>query len=557
MLPSPGQESRKPDQGAVPADSRARRQVVIHPVLFAFFPVFFLYAPNRAAFGFDITLQPAILSVSAVLLVWLGLRAAMGDFKRGALGASLVWLLVFAFQSLRDSVTQLSSGAGLAEIGPAHQIILGSVAAAIAAFVVCFKLRGNVDQATYLFNVIGTILVCMSLTDIMADRLFGPKSPPLFSGNAAGEAAINLPVEAKDLPDIYYLVLDGYGRADQLRRLYGFDNAEFLRFLEQRGFYVAPRAVANYPQTLLSIASSLNFDYLHEFLGASLTGVKDRRFVRGLLQENRAVRLLQNAGYDITAIASPYYEANVLEADTVVTDWRYPTVFEMALLDMTPLPWVLSTFGGASPYALHRSRILFSLAKLAEMPRHPGPKFVYCHILYAHPPFVFDEDGTPITPDRPYTWLDGEDYFRQQASSYDEYIDGYRGQVRFLNRRLQETLTAIIANSEKPPIILVQGDHGSGARTNLNSLERTDVEERYSILSAFYLPAGGNADLYESMSPVNSFRIIFNRYLGTSYPLLEDKLYYAPFERPYDFTLVDSEAVAKNASQTDGHGTTP
>ena len=40
------------------------------------------------------------------------------------------------------------------------------------------------------------------------------------------------------------------------------------------------------------------------------------------------------------------------------------------------------------------------------------------------------------------------------------------------------------------------------------------------------------------MSPVNGLRIVFNRYLGTDYELLEDRAYFASQGRPYAYTPV-------------------
>ncbi len=46
-----------------------------------------------------------------------------------------------------------------------------------------------------------------------------------------------------------------------------------------------------------------------------------------------------------------------------------------------------------------------------------------------------------------------------------------------------------------------------------------------SILNAYYLPGFDQSKLYKSVSPVNSFRLVFNHYFGTKYPLLEDETF--------------------------------
>ena len=105
----------------------------------------------------------------------------------------------------------------------------------------------------------------------------------------------------------------------------------------------------------------------------------------------------------------------------------------------------------------------------------------------------------------------------------------YRDQLIYVNKRVLPVLQQIIEGSETPPVIVLQADHG-GVRTNL--------QDRMRILNAYYLPQGGEAELYPGISPVNSFRLILNHYFGTSYPLLEDTAYHSGYETPYDYTLV-------------------
>jgi hypothetical protein len=65
------------------------------------------------------------------------------------------------------------------------------------------------------------------------------------------------------------------------------------------------------------------------------------------------------------------------------------------------------------------------------------------------------------------------------------------------------------------------GDHGA---TGIP--ERETPQWRMSILDAYYVNDQAKQDLYETITPVNTFRIVFNNYFGTTYPLLEDKSYH-------------------------------
>ena len=46
--------------------------------------------------------------------------------------------------------------------------------------------------------------------------------------------------------------------------------------------------------------------------------------------------------------------------------------------------------------------------------------------------------------------------------------------------------------------------------------------------------------LYPAISPVNTFRLIFNTYLGADYPLLEDISYDSPVPYVFDFSTVSN-----------------
>jgi len=186
-------------------------------------------------------------------------------------------------------------------------------------------------------------------------------------------------------------------------------------------------------------------------------------------------------------------------------------------------------------YDLHRRYILYSLDMLEEIPlAEEGPKFVFTHLMAPHPPFVLDAAGSPIQSDRPYNLGDASGF----RGSSDEYMDGYISEVRFLNERLMQVIDTIIARSEKPPIIILQGDHGPGNYFNMAEPNNTCLWERYSMLNAYYFPDGNYSALYESITPVNSFRVILDQYFGADMELLEDKNYYATWSRPYAFSEV-------------------
>ena len=105
------------------------------------------------------------------------------------------------------------------------------------------------------------------------------------------------------------------------------------------------------------------------------------------------------------------------------------------------------------------------------------------------------------------------------------------------------TIDSILANN-KNSIIILQGDHGPCLLADWEKPDETCWKECYSILNAYYMPANVADKFYNSITPVNTFRIISNTYFGTSYKLLEDRSYFYKKGKLIDVTdKVDSDAA--------------
>lgn len=155
--------------------------------------------------------------------------------------------------------------------------------------------------------------------------------------------------------------------------------------------------------------------------------------------------------------------------------------------------------------------------------------FTFAHIVLPHHPFIFDREGrirknvTMVNQFQPNMWLDS---------------DGYIEQLIFVNEKVKNLVSALLEKSDVKPIIVLLSDHGPQIRTENKN---TFIQARMSNLVACYLPDKKSEILYDSITPVNIFRVIFNSYFGTNYELLEDKLYYCEYVRPYTFMDVTIE----------------
>jgi hypothetical protein len=167
-----------------------------------------------------------------------------------------------------------------------------------------------------------------------------------------------------------------------------------------------------------------------------------------------------------------------------------------------------------------RDRFNLIFNNLSNIARNPAPTFAYIHVISPHPPFVFGPNGEFTNPAE--FWND------KQLYPADKYAQGYQNQLTFLNKKMEAAIDTILADSSTPPIIIIQGDHGPWLQP---------TSKKFSILNAYYLP-GHNYELYPNISPVNSFRLVFDDYFGGNYPLLKDITYDSPVPNLFQFTEV-------------------
>lgn len=529
-------ERRTAQKRFVPGVIRFFERGLVAPFLLSIQPVLHLFSINVAELDFSEILR-ALLVAFLLGAVFLGLAYFyVREWRRASLVASLFLFLFFLFG---DVAVWISKTFGP---GPARAnfvtLTLVTVIMLVWIWLVQKRVR-DVASVNLYFNLLAVLFFLNSGIRMGSYLLENGLS---LTPNESVQAAVVESVENR--PDIYYIILDGYGRQDVLQALYEFDNSSFLNDLSSRGFYVAEESSSNYIQTMLSLSSSFNMDYL-QTLKAQGTRIENRADLVRLVENNKVRSLLAQNGYWLISFHNEY-KATIPSAEIYYDDSQrglaYPvTAFESILIDHS-MARVLSHVPALNkaliemPYDTHRRHILFTFTKLQEVPALDGNYLVYAHIIAPHPPFVFDEEGEVVSHDTPFTLNDANYYIRDHSQK--NYIAGYRGQIQYINRLVLETVDAILQRSTTPPIIIIQGDHGPGAYLHWGSLENTLPAERFGILNAYYFPDRDYSLLYPSISPVNSFRVLFNHFFNADDELLQDRHYYSSWSFPFDFLEV-------------------
>lgn len=496
------------------------RQWALHPLLFAVYPVLALLASNISQVKPSAAVRPLGLSIAAAFVLWGLLFLFLRDVRRSALLVTWWLMLFFTYGHVYNFLEQNSA------LGR-HRLLLPIwIFLAVAGSWWLIKKIKDVSYATLTLNGIGGLLLIFPLIQLgsygLRYQLDDGEQPHL----PAEFASLRLP-DGQTPPDVYYIILDAYARNDVLQSIFAYKNSVFSSWLHQHGFYLASCSQSNYSQTELSLAASLNLTYLDELVGQLPADSQDRLPLRSVLRYNAVRQIFQQLGYNFVAFETGFLFSQFEDADIYLASGSLGGMsgFEVLLvktsggLALVDAASVLPRFFQddlLAPETARYRQVAYTLDALAKVPASiEGPKFVFAHIVAPHGPLVFASDGTQMHYPEP---LDGA-----------TYTQAYRSEVDYLNGRMQEILQRLLADSAVPPIIILQADHGH---------DLASPQDRMAILNAYYLPGNGIEQPYPGITPVNTFRLIFNRYFGGQFPLLEDRSYFSYYQQPFAFQSI-------------------
>lgn len=479
--------------------------LAVYPFLFAIYPIFALALFNVMYMDPGSIVRSLIVALLLTGLVWVVMRLIAGEW--GKAGVITVWAVILFF-TYGHVYLQLQSAFGGA-VRHRNLMMLFSLALFLGMWWITKKIK-NLAPIQSAFVTMGLVLTGFSIVQLISYEYSHPRLAP--SGDPMNSKANLNRVDAQNLPDIYWILLDGHTRTDILKEHYGYDNSAFIRDLEDMGFYVAKCSQSNYISTRYSVTSLMNANYLDQLpnyvdklppLSESLVAETIRPLDYTVIAfENRSnghfdlhedMRLSRNQlAFGAIDLFGGLNEFEVVLMQTSMLR----LVYDMPQLVPGLDPQILLE----SEYYEHYQQTLFILDKLPHLPKTQGPKFVFVHILVPHPPYIFSPDGK-------FFWA-------------SDQITGYRSNVQFIDTQITKAVKRILENSNVPPIIVIQGDHGPSGNI-------VTPHMRLSILNAYYVNEGTKSDLYSAITPVNTFRIIFNHYFGSALPVLEDKSYYS------------------------------
>ncbi len=251
----------------------SQRVVVIHPILFALYPPLALLASNILQIRPVDSYRSFALFAGIGLIIFLLFKWLWKDWIKAGVFTTIAVLSLTIYGQVYNTL----------EVSPQFQETLGRhrylfpvwILLIGCAFWLAYRNRERLQLTNSFLNIVSIALVLMpGLSLINHARLSA-----LYSNRntqSIDQISTTAGTSTTTHPDVYYIILDMYGRDDVLLERFDYDNSPFLKELEDLGFYVARCSVTNYNMTELSLASSFNMNYLDQLGDQYVAGNKDR-----------------------------------------------------------------------------------------------------------------------------------------------------------------------------------------------------------------------------------------------------------------------------------------
>ncbi len=435
------------------------------------------------------------------VLFWLLYR----DFRKAGLMAFLIMAYHFFFGSIHDTLKNILPGSFIIKY-----TFLLPVSFLILLFIIILlkKKKPALLRATYYLNLL--LLLFLIVDSVLLAGKMVKKE----------EKMVALPIgfincDSCSKPDLYFIIPDEYAGNHELKNLFNFDNSDFINQLSQRGFHTIPASYSNYNYTPFSIASVLNMDYLD--LKGKDRSKPDLTYCYEMIQDNKVLHFLQSLHYTFYNYSHFNFKgqpARVLETFLPAKTRLITGQTFLSRLDRDIRFNLITRFQSKrelrrGTYAnKENNENIFHLTMKTASEKDNSPKFIFTHLMLPHYPYYFDKNGRKL----PFEQLTEGNQVNQH--NYIEYL-------QYTNKRLLELVDHILRSSEKPPIIILMGDHGFRHFTQL-------VESKYYFLNlmSVYLPSKNYTALSDSLTCVNLFRTVLNTEFGQRLPYLKDSTSY-------------------------------
>lgn len=473
-------------------------------------PLFFVlhgFAGNFGFISFGDVLILAATYVAATIILYLLFFLFFRNQVKAALAASLAIGIYLFFGAIQDFLK--GHFAALNKYS-CLLLIFGLV---LIAWIVYLKRANNKFRRLNLF--LNSLLFIYIIVDV-GTMFYKSFNVPKNKLSVYSFAKDNNYVDCKDClkPDIYFLLFDEYASSASLKDHFNFDNSSLDTFLLQQAFHIQTKSTGNYNFTPFSIASMLNMSYLQGIAPDSVS-IEDYARCNNLIKENAVIDFLSTQGYAIAnySIFDLAGHPSIVDQDFLPLQTKLITDGTLLNRMQKDIGWMLITgkykwqwLADKMYYNnMHNNETFLTQIEKASSTFSDKPRFFYAHFFMPHSPFYFNKEGK---------LKDGATIYKEAAelntAAYLEY-------VTYTNTKIRELIAAIKRNTMNRAVIIFMGDHGFRKFTGDG-----DSTHFFQNQNAVYFPSRDYHLLYDSVSAVNQFAIVFNTLFHQNFPILND-----------------------------------
>jgi hypothetical protein len=475
--------------------------ILWHPLLFS---IIFVTRPFTQFAGLIPPAQiaaPFIVICAFALLSYFIIKCIV---KKAGLAVALLsplLIILCNYGTLYEYISERTSGTK-------HKLlVLALITLVILVVLVVFNRKvlslreSAINIVNKAFCVIAGALIIINAFSITAQAIGTAKTI-----NSSGTLDVSMQKNIRIQPDIYFVMLDEYAAPSQMKRYFQYDMSPFVEYLTRRGFIITEMSTESLA-TAVILDGLLNMEVKKRQSGTLSSGSLSGRLLESTnivnaqdeeqmirLRNSKVIVYLKSIGYQFINMGSWFTQTRYNQlADQNINCFGFQFTEELSaiILNNSVLRLVL-----INRY-FHRKAVLDAFSNLENMPVTAGkPKFILAHIICPHLPYVFGANGEKLG------LTQGENKDAKQL-----YLD----QHTFISKKVKEFVDKKLSTSHLTPVIIIQADHGA----------RMDTPDAHQVFSAVYAPNFKGKSWQDSISSVNTFRVLFNDVFGTNLEILK------------------------------------
>ncbi len=500
------------------------------PYFLALLPLFFIAHGYNDFFGFlpyQFVLFNFIAALFCAAALYILASAFFRDKEKTALFTFWLLLITLLFGAIHDVLKKLFHAGFISS----YSFLLPILLLLFIMFLLFLKKSNSMFIRSFQFlNLLFLFLLTYEMADAVIHYSKFKKGSNLLDNrfNVLNSYIQQNQVPDSAKPDIYFLVFDAMPSTIAMKTNWNYDNSSLDSFLLNENFYISRDSKSNYNLTVLSVSSTLNMDYTPP---VDLFQEETKMYFKASssIIDNSLTRILKKEGYSVSQFQSISFnntdwKGNLFFKNMLYMHYFYKTLPGRIYRD---LGWNISKFKFKAVHNFINSRYskrnneaekdlhtTVDLVKNSCSLKKRIPQFIYAHFQLPHDPYIFDSAGRLKPVEQTIQLTETE-----QPKAFIE-------QVKFANNLINELVSHIKTRNKKNTVIILEGDHG---------YRNIYGEKGYMIfdnLNSIYFPDGVYKNLYPSISPVNSFRAVLNKFFPSNLPFLKDSSIFIPYTLP-------------------------